>query len=117
MSWGIADVESRYCKKSFDAIRVPRMPKEMESWVPGMYCFIYKTGHIVGINTCLPNAPNVLGNDAGSSWGVYMFNGHGAEGRMWAWDGNLERPTLHPSIHRKGHWHGYLVDGKFKSEN
>lgn len=32
----------------------------------------------------------------------------------WTWDGNVEQPTLHPSIlHRPCQWHGHLVAGEF----
>jgi hypothetical protein len=33
----------------------------------------------------------------------------------WAWDGNREAPTLEPSIHHVGHWHGYLRAGVWES--
>ena len=33
----------------------------------------------------------------------------------WAWDGNLDKPSLHPSIacgpRKKRDWHGYLKNG------
>lgn len=29
----------------------------------------------------------------------------------WDWDGNFEQPTLHPSVHDVGHWHGWLRAG------
>ena len=38
-----------------------------------------------------------------------------AAGRAWGWDGNSEAPTLSPSIHCLGHWHGHLQAGEFKS--
>lgn len=110
-------MEAKYSKKSFDAVRVLNIPDDEESWLPGMFCYVVNgKGVVIGLSSCLPNAPNVLGNETGSSWGVCMFTGHGEQGKMWSWDGNHDRPTLHPSIHRKGHWHGYLVDGQFKSE-
>lgn len=31
----------------------------------------------------------------------------------WEWDGNAEMPTLSPSIHHIGHWHGWLKQGFF----
>ncbi len=31
----------------------------------------------------------------------------------WVWDGNRDAPTLHPSIHHIGHWHGWLKAGFF----
>ena len=29
----------------------------------------------------------------------------------WEWDGNREAPTLSPSVHNVGHWHGFLKSG------
>ncbi|OJU12767.1 MAG: hypothetical protein BGN85_08890 [Alphaproteobacteria bacterium 64-11] len=33
----------------------------------------------------------------------------------WEWDGNMEAPTLSPSVHHVGHWHGWLQGGVWKS--
>ena len=30
----------------------------------------------------------------------------------WAWDGNEEAPTLSPSLHAIGDWHGYVQNGE-----
>lgn len=35
--------------------------------------------------------------------------------RVWGWDGNKEKPTLTPSIHDVGYWHGFLTAGKLQS--
>lgn len=35
--------------------------------------------------------------------------------RVWGWDGNEDAPTLTPSIHEVGHWHGFLRSGKLES--
>ncbi len=35
--------------------------------------------------------------------------------RVWLLTGTREKPTLHPSLHLVGHWHGYLTDGRFVS--
>lgn len=35
--------------------------------------------------------------------------------RVWGWDGNEDSPTLTPSIHAVGNWHGYLTAGILKS--
>lgn len=39
------------------------------------------------------------------------------EGPVWWWNGNKEKPTLHPSIRVMGEeeWHGYLRDGIFSA--
>lgn len=33
----------------------------------------------------------------------------------WEWDGNWEAPTLSPSVHHVGHWHGWLRNGVWES--
>jgi hypothetical protein len=33
----------------------------------------------------------------------------------WHWDGNRDKPTLSPSVHHVGHWHGYLRAGVWVS--
>src|SRR5262245_20984876 len=35
--------------------------------------------------------------------------------RVWGWDGNEDKPTLTPSIHSPGVWHGYLRNGRLES--
>lgn len=42
-------------------------------------------------------------------------NPNDGRGPVWKWDGNLDRPTLEPSIHAVGHWHGHLRAGRFVS--
>ena len=41
----------------------------------------------------------------------------GARGgpRVWGWDGNEDKPTLTPSIHSPGVWHGWLTAGRLVS--
>lgn len=39
----------------------------------------------------------------------------GVRRASWKFDGNLERPTLTPSIHHIGHWHGYVRAGRMES--
>lgn len=38
-----------------------------------------------------------------------------ADGPSWSWNGSLERPSLQPSVHHVGHWHGYLTDGEWRA--
>jgi hypothetical protein len=33
----------------------------------------------------------------------------------WEWDGNMDAPTLSPSVHHVGHWHGWLRNGIWES--
>lgn len=36
-------------------------------------------------------------------------------GATWNWNGSIEKPTLTPSVHHIGHWHGWLTDGVWRS--
>ncbi len=38
-----------------------------------------------------------------------------AAGPRWHWDGNVEAPTVTPSIHHIDCWHGFLTKGEFIS--
>ena len=42
---------------------------------------------------------------------IRIRRGEQGGARIWGWDGDEQRPTLHPSIHDIGHWHGFLTDG------
>ena len=33
----------------------------------------------------------------------------------WEWDGNGDAPTLTPSVHRPGRWHGWFRAGRMES--
>lgn len=33
----------------------------------------------------------------------------------WNWNGSTEAPTLAPSVHHPGHWHGWLRNGIWES--
>ena len=37
--------------------------------------------------------------------------GPNTPGKWWGWDGNEESPTLTPSVHCIGHWHGWVRGG------
>lgn len=54
--------------------------------------------------------PGVPGPDA-----LNIQKGAPGGPRVWGWDGNGSVPTLEPSIHMPGHWHGYLRQGKLVS--
>lgn len=38
-----------------------------------------------------------------------------AQSPSWDWDGNRDAPTLSPSVHHVGHWHGWLRGGVWVS--
>lgn len=37
-------------------------------------------------------------------------------GPSWQWDGNEESPTLTPSVHLPGRWHGFFIKGRMASQ-
>lgn len=41
--------------------------------------------------------------------------GHDITDRSWNWDGNVDRPTLVPSINCSDCWHGSIEDGEFRN--
>ncbi|KRA44712.1 hypothetical protein ASD80_06100 [Devosia sp. Root635] len=38
-----------------------------------------------------------------------------AQSPSWLWNGSTEKPTLTPSVHHVGHWHGWLTEGVWLS--
>lgn len=44
-----------------------------------------------------------------SCWTIGHKNECGAE---WSLSGDLDTPTLHPSLHAVGYWHGWVRQGK-----
>ena len=59
------------------------------------------------IYICLPG-------DATSTC-ILVQRGAPGGNRVWGWDGNVEKPTLQPSINWVGCWHGHLVAGRLIS--
>lgn len=44
-----------------------------------------------------------------SEWTIGHKNDCDAQ---WTWDGNEDKPTLNPSLHAVGVWHGYVRNGQ-----
>ncbi len=56
--------------------------------------------------------PGVIENGISAEWTVSQKNVNGAQ---WKLSGTYDQPTLSPSLHWVGVWHGFLTDGKLKS--
>ena len=71
---------------------------------PGDFCFSEERDYLYVI---LPGSkhPDAIAIQRGQP------GGH----RVWGWDGNEATPTLEPSIHAPGEWHGYLRKGRLES--
>ena len=51
-----------------------------------------------------------------TNWGaIEVCEGVPGGDRVWGWDGNEDKPTLTPSIHHVGVWHGFLRAGRLES--
>ncbi|APE43644.1 hypothetical protein BOO69_09625 [Sulfitobacter alexandrii] len=48
---------------------------------------------------------------------LLIGNGHkpGGKRASWKWNGSKTEPTLLPSVHHQGHWHGWLTDGYWET--
>ncbi len=75
---------------------------------PGEYCFVYHNNKPCGIDYCCP---------CGGCGNSYLpFSGTELSTEpSWQFDGDMESPTLQPSILRTTpcKWHGYLTKGNF----
>ena len=72
---------------------------------PGDFCFADDLSYIYLW------LPGMSGPDA-----IRIHNGPDpGRDRHWGWDGNQDTPTLTPSIHAPGEWHGYLRAGRLES--
>ena len=88
-------VDATYCA-DIDEVRVK----------PGAFEF-YKSGdrYPAGMIYCCPCG-------CGSTGSLAFRPGPSPS---WEWNGHREKPTLTPSVHHVGHWHGYLTDGVWTS--
>jgi len=77
-------------------------PGKMER--PGDFCFSEEADIIYLW------MPGVSGPDA-----IRIQRGTAGGDRVWGWDGNTDKPTLTPSLHAVGEWHGFLRSGKLES--
>lgn len=93
-------------RASFDAFLVETDEEFFANRRPGCIYFVERTGF-----TFLWVTVSSESAETGISVGRLPLNRDDG----WTWDGNRERPTLSPSIHAVGHWHGYLRAGRFES--
>lgn len=64
-----------------------------------------KASHFLYI--CLPGEQHLSA--------IEVVRGAPGGNRVWGWDGNEDAPTIMPSVHLPGHWHGWLRAGKLVS--
>ncbi len=78
---------------------------------PGDYCFVRDANGKTFIWLAVPAGLNR--NPEGFVFGRLPVQiGSNAKGEHWGWDGNETAPTLTPSVHTVGHWHGFVTKGQ-----
>ena len=55
--------------------------------------------------------PILSGEKKDWSWSRWNITKPNMGGHQWRWDGNEDEPTLRPSLHDVGLWHGYVKGG------
>ena len=68
-------------------------------------------GRILGMAIVMPN---VKGNGKQTYLRVVLGPAP-AEKIIWGWDGNLDKPTLEPSLLDENQWHGHMKAGRLVS--
>lgn len=96
--------EENYNKQSADLRPVPNPLPVDHKTQPGDFSW---NEDFTVIYVCLPCDKHM---DA-----IHVQRGGPGGSRVWGWDGNKDKPTLTPSIHYLGHWHGYLNAGRLQS--
>lgn len=62
---------------------------------------------IIHFYHCLPGEKNMSV--------IQVQRGTPGGNRVWGWDGNEDKPTIFPSIHVIGYWHGWCREGRLVS--
>jgi len=77
--------------------------------VPGAFEYFKAGDHYpAGMIYCCPCG-------CGRTGSLRFRNSENTERPSWIWDGNMDCPTLTPSVHHIGHWHGWLQNGVWVS--
>jgi hypothetical protein len=98
------NTQSYQCKRLADGLANDQL-KQI-----GDYTWRFLNGTPQGMAIMLPT-----GGSAGEVDWIPVQLGATPKHRCWGWNGCLARPTLTPSLHLEGHWHGYLTNGELKS--
>jgi hypothetical protein len=99
--------EAHYNKESVDLRRVPNPLPADHVERPGDFSWGAEYEGKRCLYICLPGDARM---DA-----IRVQRGAPGGDRVWGWDGNEEKPTITPSIHSVGSWHGWLRAGRLES--
>lgn len=93
--------------QSVDLRRVPNPLPEGFEVKPGDFSWDEASEGFRYIYLCLPGDTQLTA--------IKVQRGSPGGSRVWGWDGNEDKPTLEPSIHWVGVWHGWLQNGRLNS--
>lgn len=88
-------------------IPLERVANESKINKVGDFCWKHADGDKMVFVVAIPHL-NVRGWIM-SEWTIGHKNEWGAE---WTWDGNVDMPTIKPSLHALGVWHGNVDEGQ-----
>jgi len=100
-----------------------------ENWFPGCEAILERDGDFLWLSNSVGVVTDLLiripGNEGGTIAPIPVTRGptfSDSSGPHWSWDGNLDFPTLSPSIWRnkgvvdgRNEWHGNLERGFLRS--
>lgn len=92
--------------ESVDLVLFPTGTEAMQHG-PGGACWADDHGHLF---IMFPGAKNLDAIPVSRDREATLQNS-----RLWYWNGNVEKPTLDPSLLAAGEWHGYLRGGRLVS--
>lgn len=94
------------------AINMANLPEPGQS-PAGSFTYLYDYNDHTKIRGMIYTCPCGCGRQGSLSFRPPSEDDIKYKRATWDWDGNIEQPTLHPSIHHVGHWHGWLKSGVF----
>jgi Family of unknown function (DUF6527) len=105
----------RSCQGVYHAEALSEYAEEVFGWPPGHFTFSSPDADGTRyLHMVLPSS-----RERGSVCAIPVKQGPKTNG-AWAWDGNVEKPTITPSIFHDYHspssdhaWHGWLKAGQF----
>jgi hypothetical protein len=90
-----------------------KMPKPSAFEQVGDYCFVKtKEGRVLWLAIPVTSSQTTQYDKkrfVASRWTIDHKNHCDAQ---WSWNGDQDKPTLKPSLHAVGDWHGWVRDGK-----